>query len=113
MNRTMTKGTNFQRKSAPVLVGVALVLSSPVAHAQAWLADRAASEGPGLRLGDFELHPGVGGEVGYDSNWFLRSSKTGAQFANGAPNEPVRDAGVFRLTPSLSIATLGGQRTAG
>ena len=125
MNRTMTKGTNFNPSSVPrssaafaaAAVGAAVVLasvfSSRAAHAQAWLADRAASEGPGLRLGDFELHPGIGGEVGYDSNWFLRTSKTGAQFSNGGPNEPVRDAGVFRLTPSLSLATLGSARSAG
>jgi hypothetical protein len=117
MNRTMTKGTNFQRRSAGLFVGAAVVLAGAfaprAAHAQAWLADRAASEGPGLRLGDFELHPGVGGEVGYDSNWFLRTNKTGAQYANGAPNEPVREAGVFRLTPSLSIGTLSGARAQG
>jgi hypothetical protein len=119
MNRTMTKGTKIQRRSSAVATasalaaGVTLVLAAPSANAQSWLADRAASEGAGLRVGDFELHPGIGGEAGYDSNWFLRTSKTGAQYANGGPAAPVRDAGEFRITPSLSISTLGSQRTAG
>ncbi|NHB12527.1 hypothetical protein GWK53_39335, partial [Burkholderia cepacia] len=57
-----------------------------------------------------ELHPGVGGEVGYDSNWFLRSSNTGATLVNGAPALPVADAAVFRITPSLYLSTLSQQR---
>ena len=118
MNRTMTKGTKLRRAyaigSRPALVafaaGSALVLMAPAARAQAWLADRTSTEGAGLRVGNLELHPGVGGEVGYDSNWFLRSDKTSAALINGAPAAPVRDAAVFRITPSLSLTTLSPQR---
>ena len=94
-----------------IVAPVAAVLSTAgTASAQGWLADRNVSEGAGIRTGDFELHPGVGGEVGYDSNWFLRSNKEGATIANGAPNLPVRDALVFRITPSFYLSTLGQQR---
>ncbi len=51
------------------------------------------------------MHPGIAGEVGYDSNWFLRSTRPGA--LNGPPVLP---AALFRLTPSLSLSTLGPQR---
>jgi hypothetical protein len=83
---------------------------SSSAFAQGWLADRKTAEGPGIRTGDLELHPGVGGEVGYDSNWFYRSNKQGPQIANGAPALPPADAMIFRLTPSLYVSTLSGQR---
>jgi hypothetical protein len=41
------------------------------ANAQSWLSDRKRAEGHGIRVGDFELHPGVGVEAGYTSNLFL------------------------------------------
>lgn len=87
-----------------------LLATAGEAKAQGWLADRNLAEGAGIRTGDLELHPGIGGEVGYDSNWFLRSNKEGATIANGAPNLPVRDALVFRVTPSFYLSTLGSQR---
>jgi hypothetical protein len=74
------------------------------------MADRRYTEGEGIRTGNLELHPGIGGEVGYDSNWFLRSNKEGPNIINGAPALPPRDALVLRLTPSFSVATLGPQR---
>ncbi len=83
---------------------------STPAHAQAWLADRKNTEGAGIRAGNFELHPGVGAEVGYDSNWLLRSNATAPNLVNGAPRE---DAGLLRVTPSLSLRTLGSQRKEG
>jgi hypothetical protein len=76
------------------------------AHAQAqpWLADRSYGEGIGVRVGNLELHPGVSGEVGYDSNYFLRAS----------PEErPVIAAYRLRITPSLTLSTLGPQRKQG
>lgn len=91
----------------------ASVLGARSANAQEWLKDRRFAEGPGYRAGDLELHPGLGGEIGYDSNWFLRSDKTGAGIVNGAPAVPVADGGVFRITPSLSVSTLGPQRNTG
>ena len=73
------------------------------AHAQQqpWLADRRAGEGIGVRVGDLELHPGVAGELGYDSNYFLRS--TGDAFK---PDAAYR----IRITPSLTLSTLGPLR---
>src|SRR5450432_1570913 len=73
------------------------------AHAQQpWLADRRYGEGIGVRVGDLELHPGVSAEAGYDSNYFLR-----------APSEDPLAAYRLRITPSLSLSTLGPQRSAG
>jgi len=69
---------------APSAVAVVL-LASRAASAQSqytaqpdspqWLKDRRYNEGIGVRAGDLEIHPGIAGEAGYDSNWFLRSEK--------------------------------------
>lgn len=120
----LARGTNSDKTFAQKLgrrfvfaVGIVAPLFgvSKVAHAQAWLQDRRYQEGEGWRPGngDVELHPGVGAEVGYDSNWFQRSNKTGSNLSNGAPNAPVEDAGVLKVTPSISIRTLGPQRKEG
>jgi hypothetical protein len=77
----------------------------------AWLHDRRYNEGVGIRSGDLELHPGIAGEFGYDSNWFLRSDKSG--FQNSGPTAPPIPALEFRVTPSLYLATLGPQRREG
>jgi hypothetical protein len=77
-----------------------------------WLKDRRYNEGPGVREGDLELHPGIAGEVGYDSNWFDRSSSNGG-FVNSGPSTPPIPALVFRITPSLYLSTLGPQRSEG
>jgi hypothetical protein len=92
--------------SAARAQAVAAATDSP-----AWLRDRRYNEGIGVRSGDLELHPGVAGEVGYDSNWFLRSDRTG--FENSAPTAPVVPALEFRITPSLYLSTLGPQRKEG
>lgn len=104
-------------------VGLSLVLVAPSAWSQipgqspAWLQDRRYSEGPGIRTGDFELHPGIGGEVGYDSNFLLRTDKEpppgNVIILNGAPTAPVEPAVRLRVTPSFSISTLGAQRKEG
>lgn len=78
-----------------------------------WLKDRRYNEGIGIRTGDLELHPGLAGEVGYDSNYFLRTDKTGNNLANGAPAAPVISAAAIRITPSLYLSTLGSQRREG
>jgi hypothetical protein len=67
-----------------------------------WLKDRQYSQGPGYRVGDFELHPGAALEFGYDSNYFRR-----------APSEDPLGALRLRLTPSFSFETLGSQRREG
>ena len=97
-----------------VASSLALALLTPRgASAQEWLKDRRYSEGSGIRVGELEVHPGIGGEVGYDSNWFLRTQKVDPRFVNGAPNNPPAEAGVIRVTPSVSISTLTPQRTDG
>lgn len=85
--------------AATVLLGA----FSLEAHAQQpWLADRKYGEGMGIRVGNLEIHPGVSGELGYDSNYFLR-----------APVEDPIAVYRFRVTPSISLATLGQQRREG
>ncbi len=71
--------------------------------AQPWIADRRYGEGVGIRTGNLELHPGVSGEVGYDSNYFQNSDDA---------TEPEVAAIRFRLTPSLSLKTIEGRRRA-
>lgn len=83
------------------------------ASAQQWLKDPRVGNGPGIPSGDLEFHLGVGGEVGYDSNYFLRTSNTGGPgrlLANGGNNPPSpdnapRDAVITRLTPSFGVNT--------
>jgi hypothetical protein len=98
---------------------VAVLMPAAAAYAQtaiapdspAWLQDRRYNEGVGIKTGDLELHPGLAGEAGYDSNWFLRSQNGG--YLNSSPIAPIQPAAVFRITPSLYLATLGPQRREG
>ena len=77
-----------------------LTLSSIAAAQQPWLQDRAAGEGIGIRTGNFELHPSIAAELGYDSNYFQRAG-------DGTPSEePVVDAFRLRNTPSITLSTL-------
>jgi len=62
-----------------------------------WLSDRTQNEGRGIRLGNFELHPGVGAEVGYDTNVFY------------ADKDP-KGSAILRLTSHLAISTIGEER---
>jgi hypothetical protein len=75
-----------------------LVASSSSAHAQAWLSDRKRAEGRGIRVGDFELHPGVGVEGGIHSNPFY--------------SDRPKASGVLRISPHLFFSTLSGERLA-
>ena len=63
-------------------VGLILTCVAETAHAQSerqpWLADRRFEGGAGVRSGSFELHPGVAGELGYDSNFFQSAGITAA-----------------------------------
>jgi len=70
------------------------------ASAQAWLSNRDFSEGAGIRAGNLELHPSIGGEFGYDSNFSRSSSST----------EGVVDVLRLRITPSITMGTLGARR---
>jgi hypothetical protein len=86
--------------AAPLLV-------TRAAHAQGWLADRKYAEGIGIKAGDFELHPGIGISAGIDSNWFNRTYNAG--YVNSDPLA----AGIFAITPSFYMSTLGPQRKEG
>ncbi len=82
----------------------AVVLTTAAASAQQpWIKDRAYGEGIGIRTGNLELHPGVAGEIGYDSNYFGRADD----------EEPIIDVFKLRITPHLTLKTLGPQRRAG
>jgi hypothetical protein len=85
-------------------------LSAPaLAQSRPWISDRAIGEGMGIRAGDFELHPGVAGELGYDSNYFQRSGTRGTEYLY---DDPVYASYRLRITPSLTLATVGPQRRA-
>jgi hypothetical protein len=74
-----------------------VTLISPSAKAQYWLEDRTRAEGHGIRLGDLELHPGIGAEMGYDSNVFYRA-------------KGVEDSPILRISPHLLLSTLSQER---
>jgi hypothetical protein len=99
-------------------VALSLLLSGAAAIAQpqytsqpdtpTWLKDRRYAEGSGIQAGDLEIHPGIAGEFGYDSNWFQRSNQQNVD--NGPPLAPVVPALELRVTPSLYLSTVGVQR---
>jgi hypothetical protein len=78
------------------------IAGGAAAQEQPWLQDRRLGEVIGIRAGNFELHPGVAAEAGYDSNYFLRSGS--------GEGEDVVSVFRFRLTPSVSLSTLGATR---
>lgn len=69
---------------------------------QPWLGDRTIGEGAGIRTGDFELHPGLAAQFGYDSNYYQRAGSAIEDASLG----PVADALRLRVTPSVSFRTL-------
>lgn len=83
-----------------VVATASLSAAAQSATAQPWIKDRRFGEGIGVRTGNLELHPGIAGELGYDSNYF--------QFADDEASKisVIR----LRITPSLSLSTLGPQR---
>ncbi len=88
--------------SVSLTTAVCALVFPAVAAAQAdqpWLQDRRYTEGIGYRVGDLELHPGLGAEFGYDSNYFHRASSEN-------PISSLR----LRITPSFSLSTLSQQR---
>src|SRR6187549_42044 len=91
------------RLAFAVLLGTTTIVLSASAQ-QPWIQDRRLGEGSGIRTGNLELHPSVAGEFGYDSNYFQRG--------DGDP-DPVVDTLVFRVTPSLTLSTLGKARQEG
>jgi hypothetical protein len=85
---------------AVLAVGIG-ISGTAFAQEQVWLKDRRYAEGIGIRTGDLEIHPGLAGEFGYDSNYFLRDS---------THEQPVIDTLRLRLTGSLSVSTISPQR---
>ena len=67
--------TTMRRLAALAALLLASVFTADTvgAQEQTWLADRRYREGPGFLAGDWELHPGLGAEFGYDSNYFRRA----------------------------------------
>jgi len=86
----------------PLIAAFAVTLAPLTASAQAWVSNPKFSEGVGIRAGNLELHPSIGGEFGYDSN-FLRTS-------GNSPGERIVDVLKLRVTPSLTLSTLGSAR---
>jgi len=78
------------------LLFVLLATASSV-QAQSWLSDRKRAEGRGIRVGDLELHPGVGAEVGYLTNPFYAHAN-------------LRPTAALRIAPHLFLTTLRGER---
>jgi len=114
-SRTARAAIRVVKRGAPAVLGalslagiagVALVAFEHEASAQEWTKDRRFGDGKGWRQGDFELHPGIGGEIGYDSNYFLRADGNNVANVNSAPNAPVRDGAIMRITPSLTFNTV-------
>jgi hypothetical protein len=83
----------------PLIAALAVALLPRAASAQAWVSNPDFSEGIGIRAGNFELHPSVGAEFGYDSNYYRASESEG-----------VVDVLKLRITPSLTLSTLGSAR---
>ncbi|HEX4336755.1 MAG TPA: hypothetical protein VH062_12635 [Polyangiaceae bacterium] len=103
-----------------LIAAMALAYAShaPTTYAQAFLSDARLVEGQGVKTGNFELHPGIAAEGGYDSNYFQAAgvnAKVPALPADGvAPrtvtvDEPVLDAFRLRITPSLSLQSRGAR----
>lgn len=95
-------------KRTSLAAAAVAVLTSIVtpAQAQLWLRDARTARGPGIRTGGVALHPGIGAEIGYDSNYFNRSTKLG-------PAYPVVDTVRLRITPSFYVATDRARATTG
>lgn len=91
-----------------VLAGEAMAQGSSssaqtyLADRSVWLQDRSLLEGRGIRTGNFELHPAVGVDFGFDSNVFNASSSL--------PNAQ-QSALRLRVAPSFYVSTLGQQRS--
>lgn len=79
-----------------------------LAQNQPWLTDR-RQKGIGVRVGDLEVHPGVSAEAGFDSN-YAQASDDSRSVGGARLREPSVSTLRLRVTPSLSIGTLGTAR---
>ncbi len=82
--------------------------SAQSAPATPWLPDRQYQEGPGIKVGKLELHPGIAIRGGYDTNVFR---------ADGEVHDGVRrkeeGAGILAISPHLFLTTQTAQRAQG
>jgi hypothetical protein len=100
----LPRGASILKGVAALAAGGLVVLCGSEARAQAWLKDRNVAQGAGFKVGDWELHPGLGIEVGADSNWYMRTDRNvGA--VNGPPAVSVDPAPVMKVTPSFFVNT--------
>src|SRR5262249_41086969 len=104
-------------------LGLAYASHSATTYAQAaagaaFLSDPRLVEGRGIKTGNFELHPGIAAEGGYDSNYFQGSGQVGGTqphlHPDGTPanltiNEPRIDVWRLRITPSFSFVSKGAR----
>ncbi|MCC6215964.1 MAG: hypothetical protein IT376_13950 [Polyangiaceae bacterium] len=93
-----------KRHAVAAALAATALSGTALGQGQPWLSDRRMGQGAGVRAGDIEIHPGIAGEVGYDSNYFKRA---------GTDSEPVYSAARIRVTPHLNLSTLSGPRVEG
>ncbi|MBL8678354.1 MAG: hypothetical protein JNK05_04270 [Myxococcales bacterium] len=86
----------MRRSSIAAVLATAVGIAASDARAQQWLSDRTLTQGRGIRVGNFELHPAVGAEFGFDSNALYQATADSA----------LR----LRVAGSFGISTLGQQR---
>ena len=81
-------------RNLSALISLLIIVIVPLRGiSQAWLGNRSAGEGPGVKISDsLVLHPGLGIEGGYDTNPLLRPVN-------------VVGAGRLKITPYLDLAT--------
>ena len=92
----------------PATTLAVLAATAPAAaQDQPWLADRRFGEGIGIRSGNFEFHPGISAELGYDSNYYQRAENE--PVLTGAEPLPVEEAWRLRVTPQLTLSTLSAR----
>src|SRR5687768_16852071 len=102
----------MNRASLP-LVGQALGLATLLSvvlgasvHANAqWLPDRNYNQGPRIRAGELELHPGNAVRGGYDNNIFRADGKT-----EDGVKRPLTGGAILAVTPHLNLSTETAQR---
>jgi hypothetical protein len=92
-------------------IGLALGSGIAVQAGAQWLPDRQYAEGPGIRLGELELHPGIAVRGGYDNNVFRSDGKTRTG-PNGVPiTNELQGAPILAVTPHLYLSTETAQRS--
>lgn len=81
-------------------ISTLLVNSLAMQASAQWLPDRQYAEGPGIAVGELELHPGVAVRGGYDNNVFKSDGE----------EQPKTSAAILAVTPHLFLTTETSQR---